>query len=77
MSRRKGKVWTKAQEACARKRRYRDQLSAQLALAQRSCGVVRAYPCPVCNGWHLTSRPWGGGKTPVVVRSDGVDGAGR
>lgn len=49
---------------CA-KRRFRDEISAKLALAdiqrrgkdsQRPKDERRAYRCPRCRGWHLTSR---------------------
>ncbi|MDX3074602.1 hypothetical protein [Streptomyces sp. MI02-7b] len=44
-----------------RKWRYRDRIAAQLVLAvmdrtdprRREC---RAYHCPLCHGWHLTSQ---------------------
>lgn len=47
-----------------RKLRYRDRIAAQLALAQvirqdkphRQKTEARAYRCPSCRGWHLTSR---------------------
>lgn len=45
-----------------RKVRYRDRIGALLALAaaERSESIrrreVRAYPCPKCKGWHLTSK---------------------
>lgn len=47
-----------------RKRRYRDEIAAKLALAtiqrkdkaRRSKSERRAYRCPLCGGWHLTSR---------------------
>ena len=45
------------------KTRYRDQLAAQIALARiarhderRATAPFRAYPCPHCHGWHLTSQ---------------------
>ena len=44
------------------KRRYSDRIAALLVLAQtqRFGGTSRAerrvYQCPVCRGWHLTSR---------------------
>ncbi|TFI30103.1 hypothetical protein E4P36_04965 [Streptomyces sp. 4R-3d] len=44
------------------KRRYRDRVGAQLALAViRRRGTARrretrAYRCPACRGWHLTSQ---------------------
>lgn len=48
------------------KRRYRDHLAAKLALAhiqtndaRRPKAPVRAYACPGCAGWHLTSWPTG------------------
>lgn len=47
-----------------RKRRFRDEVAAKLALATigrrdnaaRPKTERRAYPCPSCRGWHLTSR---------------------
>jgi hypothetical protein len=47
---------------CA-KIRYRDRISAKLALAamgrndqRRPKSEQRAYRCPDCHGWHLTSQ---------------------
>lgn len=48
---------------CA-KRRYRDKIAAKLALASiqaddssaRPKTERRAYRCPRCRGWHLTSK---------------------
>ena len=47
---------------CA-KRRYRDEIAAKLALARitahgeaREKTPQRAYRCPACRGWHLTSQ---------------------
>jgi hypothetical protein len=49
---------------CGEKRRYRDEVAAKLALSriatfgeQRETMPTRAYPCPICRGWHLTSQP--------------------
>ncbi|MFJ6239814.1 hypothetical protein ACIQH0_37810 [Streptomyces griseus] len=42
------------------KRRYRNRLDARIALAntrRRDRGEKRAYQCPGCHGWHLTSKP--------------------
>lgn len=45
------------------KRRYRDEIAAKLALAELDrkdkAGHTerRAYRCPQCGGWHLTSKP--------------------
>ena len=46
------------------KRKYRDRISALLALASttqnrkaRGKDETRAYHCPICKGWHLTSQP--------------------
>ncbi|MFI8962091.1 hypothetical protein ACIGO8_08240 [Streptomyces sp. NPDC053493] len=44
------------------KARYRDEVAAKLALARIDTGhgnrrERRAYRCPHCRGWHLTSRP--------------------
>ena len=51
--------------AGCRKRRYRDRIAAELALAtsgkrrhaRRDADEVRAYRCEICPGgpWHLTS----------------------
>ncbi len=51
--------------APCRKVRYRDRIGAQLALAGLANGhgrhetrpkdERRAYRCPTCKGWHLTS----------------------
>ena len=52
-----------AGQACT-KRRYRDEAAAGLALARihdagdaRERTPQRAYRCPRCRGWHLTSWP--------------------
>ena len=50
--------------ASSGKIRYRDRVAALLALADtrhadrsgRPKIEKRAYPCPSCHGWHLTSR---------------------
>lgn len=51
--------------ACATgKKRYRDEIAAKLAMAtyrnkDRSTSPkleCRAYRCPECHGWHLTSK---------------------
>ena len=45
---------------CTRKRRYRTQADA--LDAARLAGVERArkaYLCPLCRHWHLTSTPGG------------------
>ncbi|MFJ6566562.1 hypothetical protein ACIQNU_04030 [Streptomyces sp. NPDC091292] len=45
------------------KRRYRDRIGAQLALAvirrrsNQRRRETRAYRCGACNGWHLASKP--------------------
>ena len=45
-----------------RKRRYRDRIHALLAIEShgkqkpRYKDTVRAYRCPKCGGWHLTSQ---------------------
>ncbi len=43
--------------------RYHDRIKAQLVLAsirkkheRRPKGERRAYECPKCHGWHLTSQ---------------------
>jgi hypothetical protein len=49
--------------SCKSKRRYRDHAEAVRALHSRSLSEStrevkprRAYLCPHCKGWHLTSR---------------------
>lgn len=47
------------------KYRYRSEIGAKLALAnirhtdssRRPKQEQRAYRCPACHGWHLTSNP--------------------
>lgn len=46
------------------KLRYRDQIGAKFALARIDDAdpkrrEKRAYRCPSCRGWHLTSKPKG------------------
>lgn len=48
---------TKSQMECRRKKRYRKQLDAMLAIIRtgdkdRERSIYR---CPHCHGWHLTS----------------------
>lgn len=48
------------EEACAKKKRYADDLTARAA-AMESCSkygedVLFTYQCPVCRGWHLTKN---------------------
>lgn len=45
---------------CTRKRRYRSQTKARAVAALRQqdgAPKLRAYHCPMCTGWHLTSKP--------------------
>lgn len=59
----KARNWKAQQENCRSKRRYDDKRAALTALNQimrshrrhRPEGL-RAYPCPVCRGWHLTKH---------------------
>lgn len=53
---------------CAGKVRFRGELDAKLCLlhtqrkgddAQRQSTPRRAYRCPRCRGWHLTSMSYG------------------
>lgn len=50
-----------------RKVRYRNELDARVALALMPDKVkrreVRAYRCPDCKRWHLTSKPQPGSVT--------------
>lgn len=54
------------EEVCASKKRYSDRAAAEVMRAKymqqnlrrkREKYEARSYHCPVCNGWHLTSRP--------------------
>lgn len=58
-------IWGSVVSRCkTRKRRYRDEIAAKLALAtiqredkaHRPDQEVRAYYCRECHGWHLTHR---------------------
>lgn len=48
--------------SCKAKVRYRDRIAALVSLAvlrrQDNAGhaETRAYRCPICRGWHLTSQ---------------------
>lgn len=58
---------TKAEEVCKKKRRFPDKISAEIMRGKymsrnldkpiRAKQESRSYFCPVCRGWHLTSRP--------------------
>lgn len=59
-------------ESCRRtgKRRYPDHQSAVQALhrfaqSTRARKPVRAYPCDLCKGWHITSQEVPGGGVPT------------
>ena len=43
------------------KERFRDRYTAERRLfryqMRRRFPLKRAYPCPYCKGWHLTSQP--------------------
>lgn len=49
-----------AHQMCGRKRRYGSE-GAALVYASRCVAhgapALRAYKCPYCDGWHLTSQP--------------------
>ena len=65
---------TSAATTCT-KRRFRDRIAALLAIEShgrqkpRHKDTVRAYRCPDCKGWHLTSQP-------TWRRKHGSEGAG-
>lgn len=48
------------------KRRYPDQLTAQIVAADhhRAGKDVRPYLCLTCDGWHMSSQPKKGRATP-------------
>ena len=52
---------TRRAKACESKNRYSSPSEAQEVI--RACAAhgrkgLKAYRCPYCNGWHLTSHPW-------------------
>jgi hypothetical protein len=68
-----GKKRGQGPRLCPSKRRFRTELDAKLALARvqqyadsepnkqkaRYRQESRAYRCPICRGWHLTSQKRG------------------
>jgi hypothetical protein len=50
-----------AYRMCRGKWRYRDEADARSMLAsirrRRGDGPLRPYECPLCLGWHLSSKP--------------------
>ena len=56
--RRSGKTLAAAIAACQRKNCYtkKEAKSALNAARRRGEKKLRAYPCPHCNGWHLTHK---------------------
>jgi hypothetical protein len=43
-----------------KKRRFRDEIAAKLALSRMVCkdkGAIRVYHCNLCRGFHITSQP--------------------
>lgn len=64
-----------SQRSCG-KRRFPDRIAADLSLAliraqgrARGKDPVRSYPCPDCDGWHLTSRRTWRAPVPAPRRS--------
>lgn len=56
---------------CDGKRRHDDQLSAigaAIRCSARRGVALRAYACPRCGGWQLTSRPTPPAKVGSVAR---------
>lgn len=56
-----------------KKQRFKDEIAAKLALAKignknrpGSRAESRAYHCPKCKGWHLTSQSKRGPTAPVA-----------
>lgn len=41
---------------CSRKRSFDSEHNAINSRQFRETANVRAYHCPICNGWHLTSK---------------------
>lgn len=59
------------------KRRFRDKLSAKMALVdigrkdRIQARERRAYKCPLCFGWHLTSQQRSAKDAPRRPQGDG------
>lgn len=51
---------------CGKKKRYSSKSKAMTraldCLYHGDPTVLRAYKCPYCQGWHLTSKPYGDSK---------------
>ena len=50
----------RCEKACGKKKRYFSRYEAELAIdacEEHGTTGLRAYECPYCNGWHLTSKP--------------------
>lgn len=46
---------------CGTKKRFRDDIAAKFAMTRMDTTAtetrpIRAYKCPICKGWHLTSK---------------------
>lgn len=41
---------------CGRKHKYASERAAVSAGLMKYGKVMRAYACPLCHGWHITSR---------------------
>lgn len=41
---------------CGRKRRYQSEMAAIRGGMHKYGIVMRAYLCPICHGWHVTSK---------------------
>ena len=54
------KYGQKAHDMCGRKMRYVSESEALrvalISLRKNDATMLRAYRCPYCNGWHLTSK---------------------
>lgn len=51
---------SRRQRTCERKKRYASRVDAEDAIAacaEHGRRGLRAYRCPYCGGWHLTSKP--------------------
>jgi len=51
--------FAKQKEKCRAKKRYDDLTAANFFAAADG---LRSYPCPICHGYHLTSKKVGKGK---------------
>ena len=65
--------------SCGRKARYPSLAAAELVMETRrrrgATETLRAYPCRMCGGWHITKSPLKPWRSPQDVVDGGAKGA--